>query len=210
MSIEIECEKCKSEYDARHGECPVCIIRNKPIETKTMTQKQAQTLLKKYKENEAHNYHSNNLLLLANAFGTEHEQRVCNRNITAISCGKTSSLLVSEQVTVNTYYYKLVALAKVKPVIGYPFVKHVDQDARPTMEVDYLHTVYSEDYTCELDNMLREGVVKRMGYMFNFKPYLKHYLYKQYGQWNEVYAPNKTALRKCIHGKINRIVELKK
>jgi hypothetical protein len=92
-------------------------------------------------------------------------------------------------------------------IIGYPFVGHVNQEARPTLSLEFLKKAYVRGYTNN-DNLIRYGVYKVMGYRFDFKPYLKKYLYKQYDTWHEVYAPNKTALRTVIYGKIDKIVEI--
>lgn len=51
------------------------------------------------------------------------------------------------------------------------------------------------------------GVVKIGGWAFDFKPYLKKYLVKQYGSWQEYRAFDKTSLKKVISGKIEKIVE---
>lgn len=95
-----------------------------------------------------------------------------------------------------------------KTVIGIPFVAHVCQNSRPELTVDFLQRAYVRFYTNN-DNLIRYGVYKLMGYRYDFKPYLKKYLYKQYGEWREAYAPNKTLLRKVIYGTINQIIELK-
>ncbi len=47
-----------------------------------------------------------------------------------------------------------------------------------------------------------------MGWMFDFADVLKTYLVKRYGQWNEYRAFDKTALRKALFGRIDRIVEI--
>ncbi len=93
-----------------------------------------------------------------------------------------------------------------KTIIGTPFVSHV-QDSRPELELDFLKRAYTRFYTNN-DNLLKYGVYRLMGYEYNFRPYLKKYLYKQYGGWVEVYAPNKTLLRRTIYGRINKIVEI--
>jgi hypothetical protein len=94
-------------------------------------------------------------------------------------------------------------------VIGYPFVDHVDQNKRPVIENanDFLKRAYVRFYTNN-DNLIKYGVYKLMGYRYNFQPMLKKYLYKQYGNWNEAFAPNKTLLRSVIGGKIDKIIEL--
>lgn len=93
-------------------------------------------------------------------------------------------------------------------VIGIPFVDHVDQQARPEIEnpKEFLKKAYNQFYINN-NNLLRYGTYKLMGYSYNFRPYLKSYLYKQYGQWSEGYAPNKTLLRQIVGGKIDKIVD---
>lgn len=92
-------------------------------------------------------------------------------------------------------------------VIGLPFVNHVDQNFRPTLTTDFLKDAYVRFYTNN-DNLINFGCYKHMGYKYDFKPYLKKYLYKQYGNWHEAFAPNKALLRKVIYGRIDKIVEL--
>lgn len=62
-------------------------------------------------------------------------------------------------------------------------------------------------YQFGLDNLTRHGVYKLSGWCFNFKPYLKRFVYLQYGQWHECHAPNKTLMRKVVHGRIDQILE---
>jgi hypothetical protein len=94
-------------------------------------------------------------------------------------------------------------------VIGYPFVNHVNQKERPTIEnaKEFLTRAYTRFFTNN-DNLLRYGCYRSMGYSYNFSPYLKRYVYCQYSNWQEVYAPNKTLLRQVIGGKITKIIEL--
>ena len=93
-------------------------------------------------------------------------------------------------------------------VTGMPFVSHVDQYAKPTLEAkSFLQRAYTRFYTNN-DNLIRYGCYKLMGYKYDFKPFLKKYLYKQYGEWREAFAPNKTTLRQVIYGKIDKIIEL--
>lgn len=94
-------------------------------------------------------------------------------------------------------------------VIGKPFVSHVQQDKKPTIENPkaFLKKAYQRFFTNN-DNLIRYGYYKLMGYQYDFKPYLKKYLYKQYGDWREVYAPNKTLLRQAIGGRIDKIIEI--
>lgn len=94
-------------------------------------------------------------------------------------------------------------------VIGKPFVSHVQKDKKPTIENPklFLKKAYQRFFTNN-DNLIRYGYYKLMGYQYDFKPYLKKYLYKQYGDWIEVYAPNKTLLRQVIGGRIDKIIEI--
>jgi hypothetical protein len=94
-------------------------------------------------------------------------------------------------------------------IIGFPFVSHVDQNLRPQIEnpKEFLQKAYVRFFTNNI-NLLRFGNYKVAGYSYNFKPLLKKYVYKQYGQWSEAYAPNKTLLRKATYGHIDKIIEI--
>jgi hypothetical protein len=42
----------------------------------------------------------------------------------------------------------------------------------------------------------RNGVIKQMGWLFDFRPFFRLYLVKfKYEGWQEIYAPNKTFIR---------------
>jgi hypothetical protein len=92
-------------------------------------------------------------------------------------------------------------------IIGIPFVDHVDQNLKPTLTVNFLKRAYVR-FFINNNNLIHHGCYKLMGYSYDFKPYLKKYLYQQYGNWQEAYAPNKTRLRQVIYGKIDKIIEL--
>ena len=94
-------------------------------------------------------------------------------------------------------------------VTGYPFVDHVDQNARPVINnaKQYLHEAYLNNHS-SLADLQRYGRVRIAGYRYDFSPLMKTFLYKQYGSWHEAKAPNKTALRKSIYGTIDRIIEI--
>ena len=69
-----------------------------------------------------------------------------------------------------------------------------------------------KDWLCEAvnSNTYFRTAVPVMGYRFDFFDVLKKYLVKQYGQWAEYYAPDRTSLRKLLYGRINQIVEIPK
>jgi|688.fasta_scaffold389613_2 hypothetical protein len=100
---------------------------------------------------------------------------------------------------------------QISQVTGYPFVSHVDQNQRPILNnpAEFIKKVYLSPFYTNADNIFKFGYYKNMGYLFDLKPMLKKYLFKQHGRWEEIYAPNKTAVRKVIYGKINKIIELK-
>ena len=69
-----------------------------------------------------------------------------------------------------------------------------------------------KDWLCEAvnSNTYFRTAIPVMGYRFDFFDVLKKYLVKQYGQWAEYYAPDRTSLRKHLYGRINQIVEIPK
>ena len=64
-------------------------------------------------------------------------------------------------------------------------------------------------YEAVNSNTYFRTAVPLQGYRFDFFDVLKKYLVKQYGQWTEYYAPDRTSLRAYLYGRINQIVELK-
>lgn len=96
-------------------------------------------------------------------------------------------------------------------VVGYPFVWHVDQEARPEIDGQKeINDVFdgSGVYHPFFWEVARNGRVLRMGYRYDLSPLLKKVLVKQYGQWQEYYAPNKTKLRKILGGQIDKMIYL--
>lgn len=83
----------------------------------------------------------------------------------------------------------------------------------PTMGLfnpkDFLIQKYENRFDFGASELIRTGVFKLAGWKYNFRPFLKRYLVKQYGNWIEYYAPNRTLLRKAIYGRIDELVELK-
>ena len=95
-------------------------------------------------------------------------------------------------------------------VIGLPFVSHVCQTSRPTIDAkEIIKNVYGNFYHSDRHNIMYNGCYKSMGYKYDLKEFLKSYIYKQNGEWIEVFAPNKTLLRKSVTGYISKILENK-
>ena len=93
-------------------------------------------------------------------------------------------------------------------ITGYPFVKHVDQEARPEMSVESGLRYFKTGGMSFNGEQIRDtGFARLMGYRYDFRPFVKKFIYKQYGQWHEAFAPNKTALRKATYGRSDQIIE---
>lgn len=58
------------------------------------------------------------------------------------------------------------------------------------------------------DDIKFTGFFKINGWAYDLRPYLKRYVYKQYGNWHEIWALNKTNARYLIGGRIQKIVEI--
>ena len=95
-------------------------------------------------------------------------------------------------------------------VNAYAFSETATKD-RPQFSItvkDFVKSKYQRGCFFGLDNLMSQGVYKIHGWCFNLRPFLKKFLYKQYGDWHEVFAPNKTALRSSVYGRIDSIVEM--
>ena len=73
---------------------------------------------------------------------------------------------------------------------------------------EFLKHKYNGGCNFGLDDLMRYGVYKILGWSFNFRPYLKRYVFLQYGTWDEAFSPNKTMLKKVVIGKIDKIIEI--
>jgi hypothetical protein len=82
---------------------------------------------------------------------------------------------------------------------------------KPPMEIEnpkqFLTDKYDRGCFFGLDNLQKFGCYKLSGWSYDFRPFLKRFVVKQYDSWQEYFAPNKTLLRRSIYGTIQKIVE---
>jgi hypothetical protein len=76
-------------------------------------------------------------------------------------------------------------------------------------EVEFLKSKYQKGFAFGLDNLHKYGCYKISGWAFDFRDVLRKFVVKQYDNWQEYYAPNKTMLRQSLYGNIQKIVEIK-
>lgn len=79
---------------------------------------------------------------------------------------------------------------------------------QPEVSIDELKRKYEIRGAFGIENLMNEGRYKLLGWAFDVREEFPKFLYKQYGQWHEAYAPNKTALRRAVYGRIERIINL--
>lgn len=92
----------------------------------------------------------------------------------------------------------------------YNFTGEATEDnKRNDINFDKVKDCYNYKYHHWTYNLLRYGHLKNMGWLYDFRDELKLFVYKQYDNVYEAYAPNKTLLRKAVGGKIDYIVEVK-
>ena len=82
------------------------------------------------------------------------------------------------------------------------------QEEKITPE-QFLKAKYQNRYDFGTENLVRTGHFRIMGWIFDFRPFLKLFLVKSGRSWDEVWAPNKTLARKITYGRIDGIVEYK-
>ena len=73
---------------------------------------------------------------------------------------------------------------------------------------EFIKDKYSNAFAFGTNNLCRSGIFKLAGWAFDFRPLLRRFVYKQYNQWSEIYAPNKTTVRKVVYGRITKIQEI--
>ncbi|NPU99944.1 MAG: hypothetical protein HPY53_01055 [Brevinematales bacterium] len=78
-----------------------------------------------------------------------------------------------------------------------------------TMSVaKFLHCVYRQGFVSGKNTMLDKGVWVKDGWKYNFRPYLKKFIMKQTGLWDELFAPSKAYLYRAIAGHIEAALEV--
>ena len=90
--------------------------------------------------------------------------------------------------------------------------KFVTWDVKPKRE-DYTYEIFVKNFDkhCSASYNALRGYYREGGWQYDFRDELKRFVYKDnYGSWYEVYAPNKTAVRNSVYGRIKEIVELKR
>tara|TARA_R110002167_G_scaffold325017_2_gene531138 strand:- start:324 stop:659 length:336 start_codon:yes stop_codon:yes gene_type:complete len=100
--------------------------------------------------------------------------------------------------------------AVLKDVVGRDFTGRATANdkgwtAPDKLVIDWLKWQY-EPHMSNIYDLLNSGSYKYMGWSYDFTPYMNRYIYKQHGQWFEVYAPNKTMLRKAVYGVVDKII----
>lgn len=98
---------------------------------------------------------------------------------------------------------------------AYPFIESPDpSEIREDIEADPIAFLKKklggrERYGFGMQEIMKHGAYREMGYAYDLRPYLVNYVYKQYGMWYEAYALNRANLRKLVGGTITKIVEVK-
>lgn len=93
-------------------------------------------------------------------------------------------------------------------MIAYKFTD-TDSKIDDAINFEMVKQKYNGGYHFGLDNLKQYGIFKLMGWAYDFRSELKHYVYNQYGEWHECYAPNRTLLRKSTRGRIDKILDIK-
>lgn len=72
----------------------------------------------------------------------------------------------------------------------------------------FLTKTLSNRFNFGVDNIMQTGIYRELAWAYDLRPFLRKFVYKQYGSWREIYALNKTNVRKLVGGKIAQIVEI--
>jgi hypothetical protein len=90
----------------------------------------------------------------------------------------------------------------------YKFVNHDVKPATPEFFTrEKILEKFKNGITFNYD-LFRNGCIKSGGWCYDFTDELRKFLVKQYGDWCEYYAPNKTLLCRGLYGRIDKIIEI--
>ncbi len=96
---------------------------------------------------------------------------------------------------------------RARSFIEAPEEKYIRNDIEQDPQAFVMEKLTSSKYNFGVDEIMRHGIYKEMGYKYDLRAYVRHFVYKQYGSWHESYALNRTNLRKLIRGHIDQILE---
>lgn len=98
-----------------------------------------------------------------------------------------------------------------KQLIVTPFVQHAKEENKLSITdpIVFLTDKLQKGLIFGQDHILRTGKYKEMGYLYNFRPFLKVYWVKfSDGHIQEFYCLNKTILRKLLPYDVIKIIEV--
>lgn len=96
-------------------------------------------------------------------------------------------------------------------MIHYSFSNGSEHDLRTDIlesPLPFLKKKLSNRYDFGVDNITSRAVYREKGWAYDFREYLRKFVYQQHGQWSQIYALNKTNARQLIYGRINKIIEV--
>lgn len=97
-----------------------------------------------------------------------------------------------------------------QPFIKDPNPKHIRKDIETDPETFIKEKLTGSNFSFGVDEIIRTGRYKEMGYIYDLKEGLRRFLIHQHEDWRGIYALNKTNARKLTHGKVDEIVEIAK
>lgn len=101
---------------------------------------------------------------------------------------------------------KTLTAPKARAFISDPDAQYIRHDIESNPQAFVIEKLTTR-YNFGSDEIMRHGQYKEMGFIYDLRPYLRHFVYKQYGSWQECYALNRGNLRKLVHGRIDKILE---
>ena len=84
--------------------------------------------------------------------------------------------------------------------------KNIRQDILKNPSSFVKEKLQGSKYNFGTVDIMNTGIYKEMGYKYDLRPFLKHYVYHKYN-WEDIYALNKTNVRKLV-GKVTNLTEL--
>jgi|TARA_Y100000034_G_scaffold114835_1_gene151341 hypothetical protein len=104
--------------------------------------------------------------------------------------------ITNEDIKKNIPSWKFSETAKEKPVFNVSIE-------------EFLKKIYKNKFSFGYDNLEKEGIYRLLGWAFDFRMYLKKYVYKTEYYILEGYFLNKTDCRRNAYGKVYYIIEIK-
>lgn len=98
---------------------------------------------------------------------------------------------------------------KIFPFTDNTNIKDIRKDIKDNPQAFVKKMLTGSKFNFGVSNITNYGIYREAGFYYDLKPILKHYVYRKFDHWEDIYALNKANVRKIV-GRCDHLTELTK